>query len=70
LTKKNIYIIVILFLFLSVPWFFFDINPGKYFGLPDWGFYSFVLSILFAITVAILISKYWDKLSGGKDEDE
>ncbi len=67
---SKIWSMVILFMVISVPWWFVSGRSSEtVFGFPDWVVYSFVVTLFFAIAVAWIISNHWNKLSGS-DNDE
>lgn len=65
----KIFLISIIALVLTVPWFFIDFSNTTVLGFPLWAFYSIVMSVLYAAVIAIMLGRYWD-VSAGTDQDE
>ena len=61
--KLKIYFLIIAILVFSVPWLFTSKAELNVLGLPLWAAFSFIASFIFAVAVAYVIGKYWDKLS-------
>ncbi|MFC2084478.1 hypothetical protein ACFLS9_05430 [Bacteroidota bacterium] len=70
MTRRKIYGLIFFLLIISVPWFFTGFSKAQILGLPIWGFYSFVISILFAVVVVFVINKYWETLRKNDDVKE
>jgi ascorbate-specific PTS system EIIC-type component UlaA len=70
MSLTKIWSVVLFFILLSVPWWFTSSESTKSIaGFPDWVVYSFVVTLLFAIAVAWIISKHWNKLSEVDDDE-
>jgi hypothetical protein len=55
---------------LSVPWPFVEATGRRLFGLPVWVIYSIAAAALFAITMAVLIGRYWEIAAGSEDDED
>lgn len=64
-----IFVIPLLILIASVPWFFTGESSRVILGFPAWGFYSLILSLIYAVVVAIFLKKFWS-LSAQDEEKE
>ncbi|MAB59317.1 MAG: hypothetical protein CMO46_02095 [Verrucomicrobiales bacterium] len=68
--KRVFYLLLpIVFLVISVPWFFVKNNENRLFGMPDWVIYSLIGAASFAILMTILIGFFWNISSGESDDD-
>jgi energy-coupling factor transporter transmembrane protein EcfT len=68
--KRVFYLLLpIVFLVISVPWFFVNKNEKTLFGMPDWVIYSLIAAASFAILMTILIGFFWNISSGESDDD-
>tara|TARA_Y100001970_G_C14068634_1_gene768111 strand:+ start:412 stop:624 length:213 start_codon:yes stop_codon:yes gene_type:complete len=59
MNAKKIYIINIVTLFFTVPWFFNKNDLESFFGFPYWAFYSLFGTFIYAIVTYYCINKYW-----------
>ena len=64
-----ILVLPIIFLFLSVPWYFVEYSSARLFGLPFWFIYAIAGSISFAVLMAVLIGRYWEVSARPEDND-
>lgn len=68
--RLRIWLILLSFMVLCVPWFFTGSEPSSVvLGLPAWAAYSLGVSLLNAAVVAWLISRHWDALASDEDGD-
>ena len=51
-------------LILTVPWFH-DLAPEQLFGLPSWVVLSFFVTLIYALTIALLLQYYWPSQEEG-----
>jgi hypothetical protein len=70
MTRAKIYVFTIAILIASVPWFFFEARHDHILGLPVWALYSLVMTVVYAVAVAIVLQKYWPLLSGAEGDTE
>ena len=56
---KKLYLLNFLLLFLTVPWFFYNDSTDMIIGIPNWAFYSLLVTFLYAVITYVLIKKYW-----------
>ena len=63
-------VLLTLLLAVTVPWPFFDKTGRVWFGFPDWAFYSFCATLVYAVVVALLIDRLWKQNQAGEDSDE
>ena len=67
---KKLYILNFLLLFLTVPWFFYNDSTAMIIGVPNWAFYSLLVTFLYAVIIYVLIRKYWFTRDYKEDLDE
>ena len=67
-TRTRLYILIFLFLLLTVPWFFFDISSIIVAGFPLWALYSLLVTLIYAVIISYFIGKYW-ALSAREEEE-
>ncbi|MDP7129208.1 MAG: hypothetical protein QF437_01910 [Planctomycetota bacterium] len=65
--RAYIYILLLVWTALTVPWFFTEIRSEAILGFPPWAFYSFVMTIGYAILIASVIQFWWPLLAGEED---
>jgi len=68
MTRFRLYLLIAIMLLLTVPWWFSASTEGRVFGMPVWAAYSLGMSVLFAVVMAALLSRFWN-LSAGRDDD-
>ena len=68
MTRPKLYFVLTFFLVMTVPWFFIESHPMQIFGFPPWAFYSFCMTILYAVIVAFCLRRYWS-VSAEDDDD-
>ena len=59
----------LVFIIISVPWFFSKTSENMILGLPYWVAFSLLGAACFALLMAILIGFGWE-LSAGKHDDD
>ena len=57
--KFRLYLLLVIGLFLTVPWGGFDTDSVSVFGMPIWAFYSLLFTFVYACFIYSLIKKYW-----------
>ena len=70
MNRPLLYILTILALALTVPWFFSGDSDKRILGFPVWAAWAVGASALYAVLIAFLIGRYWDLSAGGEDEKE
>lgn len=48
----------------TAPWPFVETSPSNIVGLPPWAFYSLCATVVFAVTVYILLGYAWETFAG------
>jgi len=66
--KCGVYVILVGCLIISCPIFFTEANNSHLFGFPPWAFYSFCVTVLFAVIGSLVLHFFWPLLSGDDDE--
>ena len=56
---KFIYILCIVLLLFTVPWFFTNMNMHSILGFPDWALYSLIATLVYSIIISYFLKKYW-----------
>ncbi|MFQ5963373.1 MAG: hypothetical protein ACE5KZ_03720 [Candidatus Scalinduaceae bacterium] len=69
MSRLTLYIISILTLVATVPWFFSEEMDVQVFGFPPWAFYSICMTVLYAVVISVIIYRYWHVLAGDDDEE-
>lgn len=65
-----VFALSILCLVATAPWFFGASGDTQVFGFPPWAFYSFCMTGVYAVLLAVLIGRYWSMLAGGDEEGD
>ena len=68
--RSYIYILLFIWAALTIPWFFSETKNEVLFGFPPWAFYSFVMTIGYAILIACVIQFWWPLLAGDEEDAE
>lgn len=68
MTRAKLYFVLTFFLVATVPWFFIKSQSTQIYGFPPWAFYSFCMTILYAVIVAFCLRRYWSV--SAKDDDD
>ena len=68
MTRKKIYLVSILLLAATVPWFFVRERHFHILGFPPWAFYSLCMTVLYAAGSCFLIGRFWSLLSDDGEE--
>ena len=68
MTRLRLYLLIAVMLLLTVPWWFTEVSDRHVFGMPVWAAYSLGMSVLFAVVMVALLSRFWS-LSAGRDDD-
>ena len=68
MSRSLVILIMVIILFLNLPWFFTKPDDGHILGFPYWAFYSLIMIIVFAVAASIMLGWYWSKLAEGADE--
>jgi hypothetical protein len=55
---------------MTVPWFFTDFDGKIILGFPAWALYSFLMTVLYAVIIAVLIARYWSVSSDDENDSE
>lgn len=53
-----------------MPWFFTDFNGAIVLGFPLWAIYSLSMTVLYAVTIAVILGRYWNDLADEDDSEE
>tara|TARA_B100001013_G_C24482950_1_gene392026 strand:- start:52 stop:270 length:219 start_codon:yes stop_codon:yes gene_type:complete len=69
MNRSYIYCLLVIFLALTVPWFYSEPRQEHVFGFPTWAFYSFLMTVVFAVVITLIIQVYWDLLAGEEEEE-
>ena len=69
MTRTKLYILIFLFLLLTVPWFFSDISSIIVAGFPLWALYTLMATLIYAIIISYLLEKYWSLSAREEEED-
>ena len=69
MTRTKLYLLIFLFLLLTVPWFFFGISSIIVAGFPFWALYTLMATLLYAVITSYFLGKYWS-LSAREEEEE
>ena len=68
--KRLFYLLLpLIFLTISVPWFFVDTSDKKILGFPHWVAFSILGAFCFAVLMATLIGFFWE-VSARENDDE
>lgn len=54
----------------ATPWFFVDEWNVSIVGFPPWAFYSLLMTVVFALVVAIFIDRFWEVSAADAERDE
>ena len=68
-TRTRLYILILLFLILTVPWFFSDISSIIVAGFPLWALYTLMATLIYAVIISYLLEKYWSLSAREEEED-
>lgn len=68
MNKPLIFLIMVVLLVASVPWFYNELELRHIFGFPPWAMYSFIMVIVFAVVTCVIYGLYWFKLAEGVEE--
>ncbi|MCK5392522.1 MAG: hypothetical protein KAJ31_08840 [Deltaproteobacteria bacterium] len=55
---------------MTVPWFFSDFDEAIILGFPAWALYSFLMTVLYAVIIAVLIARYWSVSADDENDNE
>ena len=66
----KLFIIPVVILLASVPWLFTGASDKVILGFPVWAFYSLVVTIIYAIVIAVFLKRYWSLSAGDDDKEE
>ena len=69
MTRARLYILILLLILLTVPWFFSGISSNILIGFPPWALYALLATLIYAIIISYLLGKYWS-LSASEGEGE
>ena len=69
MTITKLYIIILLLILLTVPWFFSGISSIIVVGFPLWALYAILATLIYAVIIAYFLEKYWS-LSSGEGQEE
>ncbi len=74
MTKRRLYSLSLLLLVLTTPWLFSGVSETTILGFPPWALYSLLATLVYAVTVALLMQLYWDHsgaapVDAGLDEE-
>ncbi len=68
--KSALYILTLLALVLTVPWWFASDSDARILGMPNWAFYALVASALYAAIISFCVGKFWNVSAKSGDGDE
>ena len=69
MTRTRLYIIILLLILLTVPWFFFGIAQNIVVGFPPWALYTLLATLIYAVIISYFLGKYWS-LSAREEQEE
>ena len=55
---------------LTAPWPFFRSWDANILGFPPWAFYCFATTVIFGVTVSLLLQFAWDIFAGQEAGDD
>ena len=69
LTRTRLYILILFFLLLTVPWFFSGNSSNIVEGFPPWALYTLMATLIYAVIISYFLGRYWS-LSSREEEEE
>ena len=69
MTRTRLYILILLLILLTVPWFFSGIASIIVVGFPPWALYTLMATLIYAVITSYFLRKYWS-LSAREGEEE
>ena len=69
MTRTRLYILILLLILLTVPWFFSGIASIIVVGFPPWALYTLMATLIYAVITSYFLGKYWS-LSAREGEEE
>ena len=70
MTRVKLYCLLTACLVVTVPWFFTKYQTQQILGFPPWAFYSFCMTVLYAVIVALCLHRYWSVLAENDNEED
>ncbi|MEA1881885.1 MAG: hypothetical protein U9N31_05730 [Candidatus Marinimicrobia bacterium] len=58
MSRNRTFLISIIALILTVPWWFFEYS-STILGLPDWAFYTVFMALIYSVVITYILGKYW-----------
>ena len=59
MSRIKLYVLNIILLLMTVPWFFIDTKTEDTASFPHWGLYALFSTLIYAISVFYFLHKYW-----------
>jgi hypothetical protein len=59
--RTSVALLIFLLLVLSVPWWWIGADTSEEAGLPPWAVYAIVANVVFAISVAWMLKRFWHR---------
>ena len=59
MTLIKLYVLNILLLLMTVPWFFKSTKMESIIGFPSWAFYALLSTFIYAICIFYFLHRYW-----------
>ena len=69
MTRTRLYILIVLLILLTVPWFFSGIVSIIVAGFPLWALYTLLTTLIYAVITSYFLGKYWS-LSAQEEQEE
>ena len=70
MTRTRLYIIMLVLILLTIPWFFSGISPNIIVGFPSWALYTFIATLLYAVITSYILGKYWTLSARELEQEE
>jgi len=70
MTRIRLYILMLVLILLTIPWFFSGITSRIIVGFPSWALYTFIATLIFAIITSYILGKYWNLSARELEEEE
>ena len=70
MTRTRLFLLNILLLLITVPWFANATNLGSIIGVPNWAIYALFSTFFYALCICYFLHRYWTLSSSHKKLDK
>ena len=66
MTRIKLFLLNIMLIIMTVPWFSNDMKIRSIFGVPSWALYTLSSTFIYAVCIYYFLNQYWSVSASNK----